>query len=230
MKGKVFLFLLILLVIFGFWSFAKKYNIQVLVTKKNAEMLAPSSAPASAIPASAEKPKASATSLVAAIASLSTESEHQTPTVAHDLLPETSKLIAAENVMVKNKVIEAPKPEQKAPIAVSPVKHQPQVGEVVIEPTVTQPEAEKASLAAHYVLQIKSGPNKKALLDFVKASGLSEQIKCIKTSLKGKDWYFLAYGQYQTEKEAKAAKKQIGPEIKKFNPWIRPIHAGDQVQ
>ena len=78
-----------------------------------------------------------------------------------------------------------------------------------------------------YTLQVLGVRNEESLLNFIKAHKLlqNQNVAYYKTVYKGKQWYPLLYGVYQTKSEAAAAVKELPDKIQKSVPWIRKMSA-----
>ena len=69
--------------------------------------------------------------------------------------------------------------------------------------------------------------NEESLLNFIKAYKLlqNQNVAYYQTVYKGKQWYPLLYGVYQTKSEAADAVKELPEKVQKSIPWIRKISA-----
>jgi len=77
----------------------------------------------------------------------------------------------------------------------------------------------------HYTIQIMGVHNEGLLLDFIKKNQLLKQneIAYYETTYKGKPWFHLLYGIFDTKKEAHLTANELPAKIKKALPWIRTI-------
>lgn len=75
----------------------------------------------------------------------------------------------------------------------------------------------------HYTLQVVAGENLDTIDDFIKEHQLKDNIAYYHSLRKGKDWYGLVYGNYDTKQLAVAAVDQLPPKLKRIDPWIRPL-------
>ncbi len=75
-----------------------------------------------------------------------------------------------------------------------------------------------------YVLQIMSSNSPKGLQRLIQAQHLQQQARIITTQYKGKTWYILGYGHFQTHHQAKHVLHALPAAIKKMHPWVRPIY------
>lgn len=91
--------------------------------------------------------------------------------------------------------------------------------------------SEKRLLAinsSNYGLQLLGLSNEAAVKRFIKANNLTGKVNYYHTSLKGKDWYVLIYGQFQTPTAAKQALKKLPAAVQDLHPWVRgydSVHA-----
>lgn len=135
----------------------------------------------------------------------------------------------------------APLPVAEQPAALAKAPPQP-VEQPAIKPSPPQPAALPKATAKHtiyreswlldqesafYTLQVLGVRNEESLLNFIKVHKLlqNQNVAYYKTVYKGKQWYPLLYGVYQTKSEAAAAVKELPDKIQKSVPWIRKMSA-----
>jgi len=75
----------------------------------------------------------------------------------------------------------------------------------------------------HFTLQLVGSQDKKGITKFTKANKLSGEIAVYQTLRKGKVWYSLIYGSYNSKGAAQQAKKEISN--KTVKPWLRQFES-----
>lgn len=73
--------------------------------------------------------------------------------------------------------------------------------------------------ARHYTLQLSAGADKGALQAYARQLTLSEQSWIYQTEYKGKPWFVLIQGDYESSAKAKAAIASLPAQAKKGPPW-----------
>jgi len=74
-----------------------------------------------------------------------------------------------------------------------------------------------------YVVQLFGTRSETKLISFIKTYGLINKVSYYRTIYKGKSWYVLVYGNYESMAEAKNAMEKLPKNLKKASPWIRKV-------
>lgn len=95
--------------------------------------------------------------------------------------------------------------------------------------TITS-SAEKSLLQMQgYTLQMLASRNPGDLKHFIANQHLSpKEVKLFNTTLEGKPWHVLIYGNYATPAEAAAALKRLSAKVHAHHPWVRPMSSVHQ--
>jgi len=89
-----------------------------------------------------------------------------------------------------------------------------------------QEEQLLATNKSHYTLQLLGGREEKSIKKFIKQHELEGKSFCFRTKRGGKDWFIAVYGEFDSQKAAKAALNDI-PTLQdsKLQPWVRDLNA-----
>lgn len=74
----------------------------------------------------------------------------------------------------------------------------------------------------HYTLQLIGTSSKATLQKMIGANGLQHKAKVYHTTVKGKDFYGLVYGNYRSQAEARAAIARLPANLQQLKPWAKP--------
>lgn len=85
---------------------------------------------------------------------------------------------------------------------------------------------DEATVAANevtdaFTLQILGSSQKDQITKLITQHHLSSNAKIYRTTLNGKDWFVLVYGQYKNKADAKTAAKKLEQELS-LKPWVKP--------
>jgi uncharacterized protein YukE len=103
--------------------------------------------------------------------------------------------------------------------------------EVKSPPTVRPAQSsrvkEPATVAKErYAIQLIGFRTEASVVSFARRFGLKGEVRYLKESDRGKDWYLVLLGDYASYAEAAAAEKQLPPNLKDLKPRIRPVAPG----
>lgn len=74
-----------------------------------------------------------------------------------------------------------------------------------------------------YTVQLMASHRLNDVKSYMQQHDLSGKSKYFQTSLQGKPWYFLTYGQFQTAAEATQALKKLPAAVQKNHPWVKSM-------
>ena len=146
---------------------------------------------------------------------------------------------APESRKVEETITPSPVAEQPAALAKAPPQpiEQPAMKPPSPRPAVLPKATAKHTIyreswlldqeSSFYTLQVLGVRNEESILNFIKVHKLlqNQNVAYYKTVYKGKQWYPLLYGVYQTKSKAAAAVKELPDKIQKSVPWIRKMSA-----
>lgn len=78
-----------------------------------------------------------------------------------------------------------------------------------------------AQPAKHFSLQLLGSHSLQPINTYIKQNKLQDNSKIIKTRHKGKDWYILLSGSYDSKDQARQAIDQLSGQAKRNKPWLR---------
>lgn len=144
--------------------------------------------------------------------------------------------IAPKPIASKEIVKQEPVPSVKKTTPVAVVKKQTtQVAEKAHAVVATKAKKTTAVVASlpkptlkvlpkgGYTIQLIGVHSKDRLAEFASEAGLGEKARYYSTKLKGKPWYVLIYGQYETEDQAEAAIESMPEMVQDMDPWVRTV-------
>lgn len=73
----------------------------------------------------------------------------------------------------------------------------------------------------HYGIQLLGAYDLTSIKQFIREYRLGAKAKCYKTTLHGKAWYVLFYGEYATYQQAKQSLERLSGTLKTQKPWVR---------
>lgn len=74
-----------------------------------------------------------------------------------------------------------------------------------------------------YTIQLMAGSHKNDLQRYSNLPELKENSRIIHSSLQGKDWYVLVYGEFENREQASLALQEVSEQFKTQKPWIRKL-------
>lgn len=74
-----------------------------------------------------------------------------------------------------------------------------------------------------YTLQLMGSADKDSLVSFIVDKKLQDKATYYKKKANGHDWYVLVAGRYNTQQEALAAIHGLPEDMKRLNPWVKPL-------
>jgi len=124
------------------------------------------------------------------------------------------------------------KPKSKAKIKVKPkikpkIQTQPKPAEVNLLPAPAPDHVQaklETKIASHarYVLQLYGSYDFDTARDVQKGLNLSENSQIWRTKNKGRDWYIVSAGQFDTVASANVLKQNLTAKSKSIQAWVRP--------
>lgn len=79
--------------------------------------------------------------------------------------------------------------------------------------------------AGAYTVQLMGSHHLPVVQSFVKKYALTHDAHVYQTKLNHQPWYFLTYGNYKTESQAKKALRQLPKQVQQGRPWVKSLHA-----
>jgi septal ring-binding cell division protein DamX len=174
---------------------------------------------------------------------VSPEEKATTTKVDNGNLLITSKTVGNADVLTISKESTAVESSAKTPVVeeAKPLPPpQPEKAKVVEPSTKSAVQSETAehtttlpassTKSKYYVVQLMSDSSSKNIVNFIHKNNLQGKAVCLKTKLNGKDWYILAYGNYNSRSQAASVIKTLPSNLKSQHPWIKPIEPGEASQ
>lgn len=174
---------------------ADKVVKQIMASQKEGKVVAANSA---------------ATSVASATSGAAVTSVEQLSGVASELKGSTAEK------KVKSAPAQKPASQNEKAAAAKPVKPEASSSKATGAADLAQISTKSAR---HYTLQLSAGADKGALLAYARQLTLPEQSWIYQTQYKGKPWYVLIQGDYESSAKAKAAIASLPASAKKGPPW-----------
>lgn len=106
---------------------------------------------------------------------------------------------------------------KKPAIVVAKAKKKPVIVANLPKPSV------KVLPEGGYTIQLIGVHSKARLIEFAEDAGLGDKASYYTTKLKGKPWYVLIYGQYETADQAEAAIESMPEMVQDMDLWVRTV-------
>ncbi|MEM1243466.1 MAG: TolC family outer membrane protein [Pseudomonadota bacterium] len=74
-----------------------------------------------------------------------------------------------------------------------------------------------------YTIQLLADKDKAKVINFAKRNQLSTRTKVYKTSVNGKPWYVLLYGNYKSSHQARTDLQNLPKQLTATKPWVRKV-------
>ncbi|MGE3319181.1 MAG: outer membrane beta-barrel protein [Candidatus Berkiella sp.] len=112
-------------------------------------------------------------------------------------------------------------------IAPSSIAEQTSVAEA---PNLPEIHSQPCLQSNPYTLQLLAARSEENVKKFIRQHDLQNSAYIVRTQRKGKEWYVLLYGEYESKAAAKQASKMLPHSLQKakLKPWIRPLKSMQQ--
>ena len=85
-----------------------------------------------------------------------------------------------------------------------------------------------AAAKERYALQLIGFRTQTSIGPFARQHGISEDLRWLRTRARGRDWYVVLYGDYETREEAMTALADLPSGLRSMSPLVRTVPAGAQ--